>query len=164
VLENAVWGYEDPLPAAPWLEGHAALYWKRATAWYVEEERVGLGHLRDPFHRVDVHESSRPVTVRIGDRVIARSERPKLLAETGLPLRVYVPRPDVAAGVLSEAEQRTQCPYKGEATYWHAAGIEDAAWSYEAPLPEAIKVQGHVSFEAEGIDVELGAPRSRLTA
>jgi uncharacterized protein (DUF427 family) len=162
VLENAVWAYEDPLPAAPWLQGYAAMYWKLAAAWYVEEEPVPLGHLRDPFHRVDVHESSRPVTVRIGDRVIAHSERPKLLIETGLPMKVYVPRADVVAGVLAPADKRTTCPYKGEARYWHVAGSADAAWSYEAPLPEAIKVQGHISFDADGIAVDLGEPRAQL--
>ena len=162
-VENAVWTYADPLPAAPWLKGQAALYWKRATAWYVEEEPVPLGHLRDPFHRVDVHESSRPATVRMGDRVIAHSDRPKLLIETGLPMKVYVPRADVAAGVLAPAQRRTACPYKGEARFWDVAGIADGAWSYDAPLPEATKVQGHVSFDAEGIDVDLGAPRAQLT-
>ena len=94
--------------------------------------------------------------------MIARSERPKLLFETGLPTRVYVPRADIVPGVLAPAEKRTQCPYKGQASYWSVAGIADAAWSYEAPLPEAIKAQGHVSFDAEGIEVELGEPRAQL--
>jgi len=162
VLENAVWTYADPLPAAPWLRGFAALYWKLASAWFVEEEPV-LGQLRDPFHRVDVHESSRPVTVRANGTVVARSERPKLLFETGLDPRVYVPRADVAAGVLAPAEKRTICPYKGQATYWSVAGIADAAWSYDTPLPEAIKAEGHVSFDAEGIEVDVGEPRAQLT-
>ena len=161
VVENAVWAYEDPLPAARWLEGYAALYWNRASAWYVEDERVH-GHLRDPFHRVDVHASSRPATVTAGGRLIARSERPKLLFETGLPARVYVPREDVAADVLEPAAKRTTCPYKGEAGYWTVAGVTDGAWSYESPLPEALAVQGHLSFDGEGIEVELGAPRAAL--
>jgi uncharacterized protein (DUF427 family) len=161
LLENAVWAYEDPMPEASWLRGYAALYWNRASDWFVEEDRV-FGHLRDPFHRVDVHESSRPVTVRAGGRVIAQSERPKLLFETGLPARVYVPRADVAAGVLAPSETRTVCPYKGQATYWSVDGIADAAWSYESPLPEAITAQGHVSFDAEGLEVELGEPQAQL--
>ena len=161
--ENAVWTYEDPLAAATWLRGYGALYWKQASDWFVEEERV-LGHLRDPFHRVDVHESSRPVTVTARGRVIARSVRPKLLFETGLPMRVYVPRADVVPGVLAPAEKRTICPYKGEASYWSVDGIADAAWSYEAPLPEAIKAQGHLSFDADGIEVDVGEPRSQLPA
>jgi uncharacterized protein (DUF427 family) len=161
VEENAVWAYEDPLPDAPWLRGYGALYWKKADGWFVEEEPV-FSHLRDPFHRVDVHESSRPVTVTVGGRVIARSARPKLLFETGLPMRVYVPRADVVAGVLAPAEKRTTCPYKGEATYWSVDGVAEAAWSYETPLPEATKAQGHVSFDGDGIEVELGEPRAQL--
>ena len=160
-IGNAVWSYEDPLPEASWLRGYAALYWQLADAWFVEDEPV-FGHLRDPYHRVDVHESSRPVTVTAGDRVVARSERPKLVFETGLPTRVYVPRADVAAGTLAPAEKRTICPYKGETSYWSVAGVADAAWSYEAPLPEAGGIQGHVSFDAEGVAVELGEPRAQL--
>ena len=162
VVENAVWAYEDPLPDATWLRGYGALYWKKADEWFVEEEPV-VGHLKDPYHRVDVHESSRPVTVTAGGRVIARSERPKLLFETGLPMRVYVPRTDVVPGVLAPAEKRTVCPYKGQASYWSVDGIPDAAWSYETPLPEAVKAQGHVCFdEGEGVAVDLGAPRAQL--
>jgi uncharacterized protein (DUF427 family) len=159
--ESVVWAYEDPKPEAAWLRGYAAVYWDRMDGWFVEEERV-FAHLRDPYHRVDVHESSRPVEVRANGAVIARSERPKLLFETGLQPRVYVSRADIAAGVLSQAEKRTQCPYKGEATYWSLAGIPDAAWSYEAPLPEAVKIQGHVSFDAGGVEVELGPPRASV--
>jgi uncharacterized protein (DUF427 family) len=155
--ENAVWEYNDPNPEAAWLKGYAAPYWNKMDAWFVEEEAV-FGHLRDPYHRVDVHESSRPVTVRANGQVVARSERPKLLFETGLATRVYIPRADVAAGALRRAGKRTVCPYKGEATYWTVSGIADAAWSYEAPLAEAAKIAGHVSFDADGVDVELGPP------
>jgi uncharacterized protein (DUF427 family) len=54
--------------------------------WLCEDERL-FGHLRDPYHRVDVFESSREVTVRLGEHAIARSRRPRLLYETGLPVR-----------------------------------------------------------------------------
>jgi len=165
LAEDAVWTYEEPLEPAPWLRGQAALYWGKADAWFVEEERV-YGRLRDPYHRVDVLESSRPVTVRVRGRVVARSERPKLLFETGLPPRVYVPPSDVAPDALAPSEKRTVCPYKGEASYWEVradgAQLADAAWSYEAPLPEAIKVQGHVAFDGEQVEVELGAPGAAL--
>jgi len=161
VLENAVWAYEDPLPEADWLRGFGSLYWKQASAWFVEEDPV-FGHLRDPFHRVDVHESSRSVVVTADGEEVARSERPKLLFETGLEARVYVPRADVTAGAIAPAEKRSVCPYKGEANYWSVAGIDDAAWSYEAPLPDALRVQGHVSFDGEGIEVALGEPRAQL--
>ena len=163
LVDNAVWAYEDPLPEASWLKGYGSLYWDKATAWFAEEQHV-FAHLRDPFHRVDVLESSRPVTVSVDGRVVAGSDRPKLLYETGLPARVYIPRPDVVPGVLADAEKHSVCPYKGQSRYLSVAGIEEAAWTYEAPLPEAIGVEGHVCFDDAKVYVELGVPRAQLPA
>ena len=81
---------------------------------------------------------------------------------TGLPPRAYVPRADVVPGVLAPTDTRTICPYKGEASYWSVAGIADAAWSYETPLPEAVKAEGHVAFDGDGIEVSLGEPAAQL--
>ncbi|HEV2062275.1 MAG TPA: DUF427 domain-containing protein [Solirubrobacteraceae bacterium] len=162
VVEDAVWAYEQPIDEARWLRGLAALKWDVADAWYVEDDVAFGPHLRDPYHRVDVFQSSRAVTVRARGTIIARTNRPKMLFETSLPVRVYVPRADVVPGVLAETEKRTQCPYKGEATYFSVAvdgdRIDDAAWSYETPLPEAQKVAGDVCFLADGIDVAVEEP------
>ena len=94
--------------------------------------------------------------------MIAESERAKLLFETGLAPRVYVPGADVAAGALSPAAKRTTCPYKGEATYWDVGDVADGAWSYESPLPESLAIRGHLSFGGEGIEVELAEPADRF--
>jgi uncharacterized protein (DUF427 family) len=165
-VEDAVWAYEAPLEGASWLAGFASLYWEKPDAWLVEDERV-FGHLKDPYHRVDVQETSRRARVTVGGVVVAESARPKLLTETGLAPRVYVPSADVRPDALTRAEKRTICPYKGEATYWHVAvngtRAEDAAWSYEAPLPDALRVQGHVSFDGEGVETVLDAPAARFT-
>jgi uncharacterized protein (DUF427 family) len=156
---DAVWAYENPIETAPWLRGFASLYFNRVDTWMVEDEKLP-GKLRDPYHRVDVHQSSRPVRVSVGDDVIAESSRPVLLFETSVPVRAYIPRGDVISGHLAPSPTRTNCPYKGDATTWHvlAGGekFEDAAWSYELPLAEAMKIAGHVCFAAEGITVDLG--------
>jgi len=55
--ENAVWAYPDPLTPASWLRGYKAVSWDAMEAWYDEDEQV-FGHLRDPFHRVDVRAAS----------------------------------------------------------------------------------------------------------
>jgi uncharacterized protein (DUF427 family) len=154
VRPDLVWGYEQPMEGAEWLKGYAALYWDRVDEIYVEDERQ-LGRLRDPYHRVDAMESSRHVRVTADGEVVAETDRPVMVYETGLPPRAYLPRADVRAGVLSATATRTVCPYKGEATYWSVRGIEDAAWSYEIPLPEALPARGHVSFAGEGIEVEI---------
>jgi uncharacterized protein (DUF427 family) len=154
VREDLVWGYEEPLEGAEWLQGYAALYWDRVDEIFVEDERQ-LGRVRDPYHRVEAIESSRHVRVTAKGEVVAETTRPVMLFETGLPPRAYLPRADVRAGVLAATATRTVCPYKGEATYWSVDGIEDGAWSYEIPLPEALPARGHVSFAGEGIEVEI---------
>ena len=161
LIEDAVWLYEEPIEAASWLEGYASLYWEKADAWFVEDERV-FGSLRDPYHRVDVVETARPVRVSAGGQVIAETSRAKLLLETGLAPRVYVPGGDVAPGVLSPSEKRTICSYKGEATYWDVGDVADGAWSYETPLPESLAIRGHLSFDGDGIEVELAEPADRF--
>jgi uncharacterized protein (DUF427 family) len=159
-IEDAVWRYEDPIAEASWLEGYASLYWNKADAWFVEDERV-FSHLRDPYHRVDIHPTSRAVRVTLDGETIAESTRARLLFETGIAPRVYVPREDVSAE-LTQSTKRTTCPYKGEATYWDVRAVAAGAWSYESPLPESLAVRGHLSFEGEGIEVELAEPADRF--
>jgi uncharacterized protein (DUF427 family) len=165
VLEDAVWAYEQPLERAAWLVGYGSLYWDKADAWFCEDERL-LGSVRDPYHRVDVFESSRPARVRVGGTVVAESARAKLLYETGLPVRVYVPGADIVPGALSPSPTRTVCPYKGEASYWHVHAngdsVQDGAWSYETPLNEALEIARHVSFDGDGIEVEVDDPAERF--
>ncbi|MBO0702762.1 MAG: DUF427 domain-containing protein [Candidatus Dormibacteraeota bacterium] len=161
--ENAVWAYPKPNPDATWLAPFASLYWERADAWYEEDERL-LG-LRDPYHRVDTRRTSRPVRVVADDgSEIARSERAVLVFETGLPARAYLPREDVAAELVPSAK-RSICPYKGEASYFSVRLgdrlIEDAAWTYEQPLGEALGAGGLVSFLHEQIEVDIAQPGSR---
>ncbi len=153
-----MWLYPAPLPAAGWLKGYAALDAARVDAWFVEDDRV-VGHLRDPYHRVDAHVSSRRAVVRCDGEVVADAPRPVLVFETGLPVRVYVPPADIRPGAVSSGSgTRSTCPYKGEATYWSVGRHEDAAWSYETPLPDVLRAQAHLCFDdsVDGIDVELG--------
>ena len=156
---DAVWAYMQPLEEAAWLRGFAALPFAAVDSWMVEDETIA-GSLRDPYHRVDVHQSSRRVRVSVGDDVIADCARPVLVFETGAPVRAYVSRRDIVPGHMAPSRTRTTSPYMGEATYWHvlAGGqtFDDGAWSYELPLAEAMKIAGHVCIEADGIDVQVG--------
>lgn len=158
VAENAVWGYPEPLEDAPPLAGYVAAYWEAMDTWLEESEPV-FGRLRDPYHRVDVREGSERVKVFAEGEVVAESHRPKLMFETGLPTRYYLPREDVRTDLLVDSSTVTVCPYKGTASYWSVrAGdglLEDRAFSYREPLPEAAKAVDHVSFLGEGIEVDV---------
>ena len=158
VAENAVWGYPEPIDSAPPIAGYLAFYWREMDHWYEEDEEVFV-HPKDPYHRVDVLESSRHVTVRVNGEVVAETDRPKILFETGLPPRYYIPEEDVREDVLAASEKATMCPYKGTASYYSvdAGGgrAEDLVWYYPEPLPEVGKIRGHLCFFNEKVDLEV---------
>jgi uncharacterized protein (DUF427 family) len=160
--ENAVWAYPDPIPAVAELAEYVAFYWDRADAWFEEDDEV-YKHPRDPYHRVDVLNSSRHVEVRVGGVLVADTRRPRLLFETSLPVRYYVPKLDVDLSLLEASSTRTRCPYKGEAVYWSVrAGGElhqDLVWSYPAPIPEAPKIENLLAFFNEKVDITVDGVR-----
>jgi len=158
VAENAVWAYPEPNAETPWLFGHQAFYWDKLDAWYDEDERV-RGHLRDPFHRVDVRPGRARVRVSAGDETLAESERPMILSETGLPNRLYLPREDVRESALVASSKAAHCPYKGDASYWSVSvngeTFEDAAFTYPEPFEDATRVAGMACFLHDGLTIDV---------
>jgi uncharacterized protein (DUF427 family) len=158
VSENAVWSYPEPIDSARPLADYLAFYWNKMDHWYEEDEEVFI-HPRDPYHRIDILDSSRHVEVRVNGEIIAETERPKILFETGLPPRYYIPPEDVRMEKLTPTEKNTQCPYKGVASYWsvEAGGeqVQDLVWSYQNPIPEAAKIKGLLAFFNEKVDLEV---------
>ena len=156
--ENAVWGYPEPLEQSPWLAGYVSIYFDAMDRWMEEDEEVTV-HPRDPYHRIDVRESSRHVKIMVGGETVAETDRPMVLFETGLPPRYYVPPEDVKGELLEESDTRTHCPYKGAASYRSVAvngdKVEDAAFFYPEPLPEAEKVEGYLCFLGDGVETEV---------
>jgi uncharacterized protein (DUF427 family) len=143
-------------PADADLAGYVVLDFFSFDEWFEEDERI-VGHPRDPFKRIDIRRSTRRVRVELDGHVLAESDRPVLLFETGLPTRSYLPREGVAMDRLRPSTTRSHCAYKGEATYWsvEVGGriVEDVVWSYPAPLAEAAAVTGLLAFFDERVDV-----------
>lgn len=111
---DAAWRYaESPIPE---LQDRVRFDWAAMEAWFEEDEEVFV-HPRDPYTRVDILPSSRPVRVEIDGVVVAESTHAHVLHETGLPPRWYLPKVDVRLDLLEPPGTRTQCPYKGEARY-----------------------------------------------
>jgi uncharacterized protein (DUF427 family) len=124
-----------------------------AFAWYEEDQPV-FGHPRDPYARVDVRRTSRPVRIELDGQVLAETTAARMLFETGLHTRFYLPKEDVRVA-LEPSARRSYCPYKGQASYWSAAGRDGIAWSYEQPLPDMTEITGLVAFWDEVVDVYL---------
>ena len=137
------------------LDGYVVLDFSAFDEWYEEDERIE-GHAREPFHRVDVRRSARAVRIEVDGEVVAETTRARVLYETWLPVRFYVPREDIRAE-LHPSERTTYCPYKGRASYWsvYAGGRlrKDLGWTYEEPLPDGPPVAGLVAFWDERVDV-----------
>jgi uncharacterized protein (DUF427 family) len=110
----------------------------------------------DPGHWLHVSDSPRHVRVFFGGEVIASSKRAKLVREAEVLPVYYFPIEDVRRELLTASAHRTRCPLKGEASYWSiAAGgkrSDNAAWSYEAPLPAARGIDNHFAFEWKKMD------------
>ncbi len=159
IAENAVWSYPEPNPETDWLRDHYAFYWSKLDRWFDEDEEVH-GHLRDPYHRVDVRRGSRAISATIDGVRVAASSRPWVVSETGMANRIYFPRSDVELSNLRAAEKRTHCPYKGDAGYLSlvdATGSvvgDEIAWSYEQPLDDAARIAGAICFDGERVSVE----------
>ncbi|MDA0161533.1 DUF427 domain-containing protein [Solirubrobacter ginsenosidimutans] len=140
------------------LPGYVVLDFAAFDEWYEEDERI-FGHPRDPYHRVDVRQSSRPVRVELDGVLVAETTRARLLFETNLPLRFYFPREDIRGDLRPGTRERTYCPYKGHASYWSLGEREHVAWSYEQPLDDAVAITGLVAFWDEQVDVFLDGER-----
>jgi uncharacterized protein (DUF427 family) len=110
-------------------------------------------------HRIEIEDAPVPVEIRAGGRTLARSTRAKVLRETGLPPRYYLPRDDVHVELVGPTERRTHCPFKGDAIYWSVRVdddvLDDIAWSYEEPIPQSVAIASHVCFFNERVDVLL---------
>jgi uncharacterized protein (DUF427 family) len=153
VAEKAAWRYLQPERGH--LKDYVAFYWDKMDAWFEEEDEVFV-HPRDPYHRVDVLNSSRHVKVVIGGVVVAETDSPRLLFETGLPTRYYIPKLDVRLELLTSTNTSTRCPYKGKASYWsvtvNGTEFKDIVWAYPAPIPECPKIENLLCFFDEKVD------------
>jgi uncharacterized protein (DUF427 family) len=151
----ALW-YADA--AGSELEGLIRFDWRAMDAWFEEDEEVYV-HPRDPYKRVDVLQSSRHVRVEVDGVTVADSRMPRVLFETGLPRRFYLPKTDVRMGLLTPTATRTHCPYKGTAQYYavrtDGAMRDDLAWWYQHPIPECAAIAGYVCFYDEKVDVHV---------
>ncbi|SOE02576.1 DUF427 domain-containing protein [Blastococcus haudaquaticus] len=100
--------------------------------------------------------SSRHVVVELGGRVVADTVAAVRVCETSHPPVYYVPRRDVADGVLQQAAGSSWCEWKGAATYWDAVvegrRFAAVAWSYENPTPGFEHLRGAIAFYPSRVD------------
>jgi uncharacterized protein (DUF427 family) len=164
-VRNGAWYYPDPIEGAEPIADMIAFYWDRIDRWLEEDEEIHV-HPRDPYHRIDVLDSSRHVRISLDGELLAESTRPTALFESNLPPRWYLPRDDVVAE-LEPTDTVTRCGYKGQASYYavrlgSGETVRDLVWTYEDPLEESVRIKDLLCFFNERVDIELdGEPEER---
>ena len=148
-------------PSDPDLGGRITVAWA-PFAW-TEESQPVIGHPHDPFGRIDVLRSKRHVVVSLDGVVLAETRGARVLYETSLPPRWYIPRDDVRLDLLEPSDSRTVCAYKGHASYFSYPEAGDdgrsLAWTYVEPLHEAAEIAGMICFYSERSDLDLDGVR-----
>lgn len=158
---RGAWEHTDLPGYASDLQARVAFAWPAMDAFYEEDERI-VGHAADPYHRIDIRQSSRNLVVRHRDRVVADSRRPLVLYESGFAPRWYVPRADIDESALTFVEHQTFCPYKGICSYYDIGDSRLAAWSYRAPFSEVARISNLMSFEPDIVSVHLDGTQLHL--
>jgi uncharacterized protein (DUF427 family) len=108
------------------------------------------GHREHPDHKlVEIHLSER-IRASVNGELLADSTDVIKVEEDRHPSRYYFPRSDVRMDRLERSATKTNCPFKGTATYFHVivdgTKLEDAVWTYEEPYDEHRDLAGRLSF------------------
>lgn len=159
--QRGAWQHIELPEHAKELQGRVAFAWPAMDAFYEEDERI-LGHAADSYHRIDIRQTSRKLIVRQGDRIIADTEKPLALYESGFAPRWYVPRADVDESALTAVGFQTFCPYKGLCSYYDIGDAKRAAWSYRDAYREVSRISDLMSFEPDILSVHLDGVQLRL--
>ncbi|GAB7355209.1 hypothetical protein MBLNU459_g5763t1 [Dothideomycetes sp. NU459] len=126
--------------------------------WFEEDTPIFV-HPKDPFKRVDIVSSSRPLRISVNGKVVAETHSSMHLYETSLPVRYYMPLTAINAAVLRPSKTRTQCPYKGEAEYYDVIvddeEFNDIVWFYSRPTVECTAVAGLCCFFNEKVEISI---------
>ena len=107
-------------------------------------------------YRIVIEPTPEPIRAILRSETIVDSARALVMHETRLPPVFYFPRDDVRMEFLVRSDHHTNCPFKGNASYWalDVGGkiMENAVWSYEDPFDEASPVKDYLALDWNSVD------------
>lgn len=134
------------------------------------------GYADRPEHFVEFEPSPKRIRIMFGGETLADTTDGLILYERGHVPVYYLPRKDVAMGLLTATDHSTHCPFKGDASYFSVSAggqtAENAVWSYELPFDECAGLKDYLAFywnkmdqwfeEDEEVFVHARSPKVRL--
>ena len=113
----------------------------------------------NPGHTITITSSDVHVEVRVDGEKIAETDHAVLLEETGMPTRYYMRPEEIRMDLFRPTTFKTQCPFKGEASYWtlelNGAMHDGIVWSYESPIADAQAINGLLCFYNDRVDLTV---------
>ncbi len=146
------------------LNGYVEVAWRVVDQWFEEGEPIQA--VRNPYHRIDFVTGGRRLHILANGVSIVETTETTTLYETALEPRLYVATSVVQGIVLLPSTTSSFCPYKGTASYFtglvNGTQIDDIAWSYQDPIPEASPIKGLLSFDPQRVTVEHDIPPAAI--
>jgi uncharacterized protein (DUF427 family) len=150
-LGESAWIHESGLA-----KGLVGIRWDAVDRWLEEDEEVSF-HPRDPYHRIELRDTSRHVEVALAGETLAASSAPLVLFEASLPARWYFAPDEITAELAPNPDVRTGCAYKGRASYFDVRVADRAepalAWHYEHPLQGMERIRRRICFFNERVEL-----------
>jgi uncharacterized protein (DUF427 family) len=106
-----------------------------------------------PDHPITIEPNPARVIVKVGETILAETDRALTLREADYPPVQYVPLTDVDRSLLVASDHESYCPFKGEASYYSLAGAENAVWEYREPYAPVAEIKGHVAFYPDKVQL-----------
>ena len=114
--------------------------------------------LPGPDHPIAIAPAKGRVVVRFAGEIVADTIAALELREASYRPVLYIPRADARLTHYARTAHSTNCPYKGDASYFDlAAGgstAPNAVWSYEAPFPAMAQIKDHLAFYPNHVTIE----------
>lgn len=109
-----------------------------------------------PAHLLYLHALPQRIRGEVGGERVVDTTGARMLHETRLLPRWYLPLADVRSDLLEPSDTTTHCPFKGDARYWNLRVgdrvVTDAFWEYPVPGPGCPDLTGLVSPYLEKFD------------
>jgi uncharacterized protein (DUF427 family) len=116
------------------------------------------GFKRNPGRRITVEPFDGVVNVSFAEAILASSDEALVLREEDYPPVFYIPFKDIYFEFLKRTDTHTNCPYKGDASYWGAVAAgeadKDVMWAYEEPYDEMLRIKDHGAFYPDKVKIE----------
>jgi uncharacterized protein (DUF427 family) len=109
-----------------------------------------------PDHPISIEPHPQRVRVIFNGRTVADTTRALVLREATYKPVFYIPREDADMTAFERTSHSTQCPYKGDASYFSIRVgdrvSENAIWSYEQPFSAVKEIVERLAFYPDRVD------------